>query len=357
MGKRWRKYAVGPDGKYRLGQLLDQAVVCWTDEKGKPHRRRLGRLTEIEARAKVDEFARGVTLLKEQTSKTIGEIWEAYKLDREKDGKLIANFDHNWKALKSRFESVDAITLNTSDICRDYANERSKAGRSASTIWTELTRLRSCINWARKRNILTVNVYVWVPTKPDGRTRVMTEEEVIKLIDACVAPHVKLFVILAISTAGRSGAICQLRWDKVDFEAGTIDLRDSEIPNPLKKRSKKGRSIVPMTAEARAALQDAKAGALTDNVIEWDGEPVKKIRKGFMEAVKRAGLAGVTPHVLRHTTITWLDEDGIPMERISKLAGHRDLNTTRKIYSKPDAKVLQPAAEVINMRLRRKTGN
>jgi len=350
MGKRWRKYAVG---KYRLGQLLDQAVVCWTDENGKHHRRRLGHLTEIEARAKLDEFARGVTLLKEQKSKTIGEIWEAYKLDREKDGKLIANFDNDWKALKARFENLDAITLNTSDACRDYAGERQKAGKSASTIWTELTRLRSCINWARKRNILTTNVYVWVPTKPDGRTRVMTEEEVIRLIDACIAPHVRLFVILAISTAGRSGAICQLKWDKVDFEAETIDLRDTEIPNPLMKRRKKGRSIVPMTAEARAALQDAQKGALTDYVIEWDGEPIKKIRKGFMEAVKRAKLVGVTPHVLRHTVISWLDEDGIPMERISKLAGHRDLNTTRKIYSKPDVRVLRPAADVIDMRLKR----
>lgn len=353
MGKRWRKYEVGD---YRLGQLLDQAVVCWTDDKGKPHRRRLGKLTEIEARAALDEWARGVTLLKEQKSATIGDIWKAYKLDREKDGKLIANFDNNWKALKPRFEHLDAITLNTSDVCREYAEDRTKAGRSASTIWTELTRLRSCINWARKRNILTVNVYVWVPTKPDGRTRVMTEEEVIRLIDSCIAPHVRLFVILAISTAGRSGAICQLKWDKVDFEAGSIDLRDSEIENPLKKRRKKGRSIVPMTAEARAALQDAKAGALTDYVIEWDGEPIKKIRKGFMEAVRRAGLKDVTPHVLRHTVITWLDEDGVPMERISKLAGHRDLNTTRKIYAKPDVKVLKPAADLIDLRLRRKKG-
>lgn len=351
MGKRWRKYQVG---KYRLGQLLDQAVVCWRDESGKPHRRRLGKLTEIEARAKLDEFARGVTLLKEQKSKTIGEIWESYKADREKDGKLIANFDNDWKALKPRFANLDVITLNTSDACRDYAEERSKAGKSASTIWSELTRLRSCINWARKRSILTSNVYVWVPTKPDGRTRVMTEDEVRALIDACIAPHVRLFVILAISTAGRSGAICQLKWDKVDFEAGTIDLRDSEKPNPLMKRRKKGRSIVPMTDEARAALQDAKAGALSEYVIEWDGEPVKKIRKGFMEAVRRAGLKDVTPHVLRHTVISWLDEDGIPMERISRLAGHRDLNTTRKIYSKPDVKVLKPAADVIDMRLRRK---
>jgi len=42
------------------------------------------------------------------------------------------------------------------------------------------------------------------------------------------------------------------------------------------------------------------------------------------------------------------------MERISKLAGHRDINTTRKVYAKPGVETLQPAADVIDLRLRRK---
>jgi integrase len=52
--------------------------------------------------------------------------------------------------------------------------------------------------------------------------------------------------------------------------------------------------------------------------------------------------------------LTWLDEDGVPMERISKLAGHRDVNTTRTIYVKPSVETLKPAADVIDMRLRRR---
>lgn len=349
MGKHWRKYVVG---KYRLGQLHGEAVVCWRDEKG-PHRRRLGVRTEVEARAALDIWVRNVTLLKERQSKTIQDIWDAYRADREKDGKLIANFDNDWKALSPRFATleVDAITA---DICRDYAEERFKAKKSPSTIWTELTRLRSCINWAQKRRIITLAPYVWVPSKPEGRKTVMTEEEVIKLIDACKMPHVRLFVILAITTGGRSGALCQLLWTHVDFEAGTVDLRSTEIVNPLRKRTHKGRAVVAMTAEARAALLEAKAGAITDYVIEWNGEPVKKIRKAFMAAVSRAGLTGVTPHVLRHTVATWLDEDDIPIERISKLLGHRDPKTTRRIYTKPGAHVLRPAADIIDMRLKRK---
>jgi integrase len=183
----------------------------------------------------------------------------------------------------------------------------------------------------------------------------MTEDEVIRLIDACITPHVRLFVVLAITTSGRSGAILELKWEQIDFDNGTIDLRLREIIDPLTKRARKGRSIVPMTQEARAALLAAKEGAQTDRVIEWDGEPIKCIRKGFMAAVERAGLEGVTPHVLRHTVLTWLDEAGIPMERISRLAGHKDLNTTRTIYAKPGVDTLRPAADVIDMRMRRKS--
>jgi integrase len=349
MGKHWRKYVVG---KYRLGQLHGEAVVCWRDEKG-PHRRRLGVHSEIEARAALDTWVRNVTLLKERESKTVEDIWTAYKADREKDGKLIANFDNDWKALKPRFGNLE-IGAVTADVCRDYAKERFEAGRSPSTIWTELTRLRSCINWAGKRHIVTMIPYVWVPTKPAGRTRVMTVDEVKALIAACKMPHLRLFVILAITTGGRSGAICQLLWVNVDFEAGTIDLRSTETINPLTKRAHKGRAVVAMTAEARAALLEAQKGAISDYVIEWNGEPVKKIRKAFAAACKSAGLKGVTPHVLRHTVATWLDEDGIPIERISKMLGHRDPKTTRTIYSKPGAEVLRPAADVIDLRLRGK---
>jgi integrase len=292
--------------------------------------------------------------LRERTTKTVEDVWTAYRHDREKDGKLVKNFDWDWKALKPRFGSmeVDAITA---DVCRAYAVERIEAGKSVGTVWTELTRLRSCINWAFKRRIIPSSPYVWVPTKPEPKQRVMSEEEVLALLDACKVPHIRLFVILAITTSARSAAICQLKWSQVDFDAGSIDLRTKETPNVLTKRTGKGRAEVPMTAEARAALLEAKKGALSDWVIEWDGEPVKKVRKGFQAAVDAAKLEGVTPHTLRHTVLTWLDEDGIPIERISKLAGHRDVNTTRKIYSKPGVGVLKPAADVIDMRLRRKT--
>ena len=350
MGKRWRKYAVGP---YRLGQLKGQAVVVWTDAEGS-HRRRLGVVeSEVAARVKLDDWVRKVHVIRAATGATVSEVWARYVADRMLDGKQAPQFRDSWRALEPRFGSlpVDAITA---DICRDYTRDRIASGVSQGTVWTELTKLRSCINWAFKRRVIASAPYVWIPSKPPPKQRVLTPEEACKLIDACVMPHVRLFVVLALTTGGRKGAILSLTWDRVDFERQSIDLREPDVLDPLTKRVRKSRALVPMTAFARAALQDARASALSGHVIEWDGEPIANIRKGFDEAAKRAGLAGVTPHTLRHTSASWLASDGIEMERIARHLGHRDPNTSRQIYAKPDVESLRPAADVIDMRIRRR---
>jgi integrase len=118
---------------------------------------------------------------------------------------------------------------------------------------------------------------------------------------------------------------------------------------------------------ARIADLEAKEGALTDHVIEWDGLPVKKIRKAFAAAVERAGLGtyepdptrpgkqrfvtDVTPHTLRHTAISWAEEEGMDMGLISRLAAHGGPDITRRVYSKPSVDALRPVAAAINRRL------
>lgn len=347
MGK-WRRYQVG---QYRLGQLNGRAVAVWRDAEGK-HRIRLDATTEAEARTALDRYARRRTVLEAEQSKTVGDLFRLYMADRETDGKLMPAFRDNWKALEPHFGAM-APEHVTADECRSYAKSRLSTV-SPGTVWTELTRLRSCLNWAIKRRVIAPAGYVWVPKKPDPKTRVLTEDEAWRLIDAAVMPHVKLFVWLALLTGARSGAILSLTWDRVDFDAGTIDFKVMDPPNPLQKRARKAAAKVAMTPELRFMLVEAKTGALTDHVIEWDAAPVQSIRKGFSEACRRAGLTGVVPHTLRHTHATLALEGGVEIERISRQLGHRDSATTRGIYLHPSADYSAPSAQAVALRIVRK---
>ena len=55
-----------------------------------------------------------------------------------------------------------------------------------------------------------------------------------------------------------------------------------------------------------------RLGITNKAVVEWNGKPVRSVRKGFEAAVEAAGLSSaVTPHILRHTCATWLMQRGV----------------------------------------------
>ena len=65
---------------------------------------------------------------------------------------------------------------------------------------------------------------------------------------------------------------------------------------------------------------------------------VVRLLKVFASAVKRAGIAHATPHVLRHTAITeGVHARGANVVDVSHIAGHKDLRTTMGyIHSAPE---------------------
>lgn len=46
--------------------------------------------------------------------------------------------------------------------------------------------------------------------------------------------------------------------------------------------------------------------------------------------VKAAGLAGLTPHDLRHSYASWLVQRGVPIEQVQDLLGHKYITTTQR---------------------------
>ena len=51
-------------------------------------------------------------------------------------------------------------------------------------------------------------------------------------------------------------------------------------------------------------------GKCRNAIVEWKGEPIGRMAKGFRQAARDAGLKDVSPHILRHTAITWAMQNG-----------------------------------------------
>lgn len=356
-------------GAYELSWLNGEACAVTKGEDGKrTGRYRLGRTLKEDGRAACQAalvaFVDAIQRRDIETDTTVEKVFDAYRAYLRDEGKVETPAITVWKHLGKHFARLSPLDI-TDKSCRLYAQNRQTEGASVGTIWTELNRLASAVGWAFKKNHISRKISVWQPLKPEGRNHVLSVEEVLRLVDACATPHMCLFVMLMVMGGGpRHRAVLELTWDRVDLENGTIDFRVQRQVSVLHKGHKKNRAKVPMTDTLKAMLQHHKETARTRFVIEYSGlAPLGSVKKGFEAAAKAAGLvhekinrngrkviaAECTPHTLRHTVATWLDEDGVTSDRIAKVLGHKDKRTTEKTYTHTQEETLRPTVEKLDV--------
>lgn len=322
----------------RIGRLRGGLCVYWTSSDGKRVRHQLVARTRKEAEAEaIDIFRRENPA---PVGQTVREIWDDYLAERK--GRPVAEtMRYTGKAILEHFGALRPDQIVTQH-CRDYAAKRRKAKIKDGSIWTELGHLRTTLQWAEKRGAISKAPYIERPAKPAPKERYLTRAEIERLLAAPCEPHIRLAVLLMLSTAGRVSALLELTWDRVDMECGKINLRTEG------QSTRKGRAVVPMNAGLRAALQEAREAALSDHVIEWAGGPVKSIRKGITSLAERAKVPNVSPHVFRHTAAVHMAEAGVPMSEISQYLGHSNVGITERVYARYSPDHLRRAADVVD---------
>jgi integrase len=204
--------------------------------------------------------------------------------------------------------------------------ERRRKPVKDGTILKELVTLRTALRFAKNTKWITEEPHIEVPSQPAPRDRWLTREEAQKLVAGAKLPHVRLFLATALYTAARPSAVLELTWDRVDLQAGRIDLGAGT--------GNKRRAVVPIAPPLLPILQEARQMATCPYVVEYGGKPVASIKKGVHEAARRAGLAGVSPGVLRHTAATWMAMAGISIDEIAQALGHTNPRITRRVYAK-----------------------
>lgn len=302
-------------------------------EGGKPKRRSL----RTADRAAAERIALDLDGERRQKAPadTVAQVVAAYLEDRKHRIAHPKAMELAWRTAEPFFGHYRPDQIDSA-LCRQFVQKRQKAGYSPGTIRKQLSILAAALMWKGTGG------RVDLPSGAPPRLRRLSPAELDALKDGAASPHIKLFIILAATTAARAGALLDLTWDRVDLDRGYIDL--GEGPSRTK-----GRALVPINESARRALSEAYSARTTDWVIEYGGEKVGSVKKGFARAAKRAGLAGVTPHVLRHTAAVLMAEAGVPMSEISQYMGHSSTRVTERVYARYSPGYLSRAAKALDV--------
>jgi integrase len=150
----------------------------------------------------------------------------------------------------------------------------------------------------------------------------------------------------------RRGEACGLRWSDCDLEQGRIAVCRALVPVARtvlvsEPKTARGRRSIALDERTVAVLRAhvERQAAEREAATKWsetglvftgkDGRalPPNSVSRGFVRAVKKAGLPEIRLHDLRHTHATLALRAGIHPKVVSERLGHATVAITLDTYS------------------------
>lgn len=209
----------------------------------------------------------------------------------------------------------DYVKWRTSQPLRSIKKRRTKARKvTKATARRDLETLRAAINSYHAETPLLSVPTVTLPSRSPARVRWLTRSEAAALLweawRSKRRKHLARFILIGLYTGTRAAAILDMHWHPspvggwFDLERGVMHRRGSAERETKKRRppSRIPRRLLPHLRRWRAA--DAKKGI--NLAVHYYGRPLTRLKTVWHAARADAELGpDVTPHVLRHTAVTW----------------------------------------------------
>jgi integrase len=182
------------------------------------------------------------------------------------------------------------------------------------------------------------------------------------------------YIVVSLLTGARTEELRALTWDHVDL-VGDPDA-DPPIPPHIAvwrsvraggdTKTKKSRRTLALAARCVRALQRHRREQILERRQageKWAdhglvfaskaGTPLdaSHVRRDFRKALK--GAKGIdpaewTPRELRHSFVSLLSDNGVPLEEISRLVGHSSTSVTELVYRHQIRPVIQTGAAAMD---------
>ena len=265
-----------------------------------------------------------------------------------------------WKKHLGKRPLSDITPALLSEYRDNLAAEGTPRGdkRSPATVVRYMAALSHCLKVGMQEwGWLTDNPMRMVsrPREPKGRTRVLSDDERARLLEACVEsnnPYLYPVVVLALSTGMRKGEILGIRWRDVQLERGLISIPDTKNKTPR---------AVPLVGHAHELLAGLSRIRRIDTDLvfpaphaQWKKPKPIDIQSAWDWALERAGLGKEADftrfHDLRHCAATYMAQDGATLAELAATLGHKTLQMVQR-YQHLTAEHTSPVVARMNERI------
>lgn len=236
-----------------------------------------------------------------------------------------------------------------------YYSEALSKGLSARTVLHHHRVLSEALNHATRWGLVGRNIAQAVdPPRPVGKEmQVLDTKGVEILLTEAQGTMYYPLIHLALFSGLRRSELLGLRWPDIDLDAGTLTVNQVlhcvaggavVFQEPKTARSKRTVALSPAAVLALKAHRDRVEAhrAILETSLSPDdlvfanvtGSPMlpNTVTHAFTKIARRAGLANIRLHDLRHTHISMLIKAGVHARVIADRAGHSSISTTMDVY-------------------------
>jgi integrase len=234
--------------------------------------------------------------------------------------------------------------------------------------------LARAIKYAEAHDLVGRNVATLIdaPTGAVGRpSRSLTLEQSLALLEAARESRLNAYVVLSLTVGIRTEEARELRWDHVDLDGDPRAARPVPRRWPCGDRCAKEATRRRLNHAGHSSFhrpRSRRSGNTTSGRQRTGWRPVlcgktmgsclprpsvrrwtRRMSGEFRRITEVAGLGpGWAPRDLRHTFVSLMSADGVPIEEIARLAGHNRTATTELVYRHELRPVITTGAEVMD---------
>ncbi len=200
--------------------------------------------------------------------------------------------------------------------------------------------LKSFLEFCESEGFLQKNHYYAITLKNAQEAKEIEPfnlEEIKLLLENAPSLRLKAFLMVAFFTGLRTGEQLALLWSDIDFKNKKITINKSLNPSGAITSPKNKPSVreVDLLEPVEKILKELKASEPANKKMIFLSIPkrTQEFQKAFKALLKALNLKDRKLYTTRHTFASLMLSQGEESMWVSKMLGHKDLNTTYSTYS------------------------